>query len=108
MANDNGDSSDDGGSSGNGTPAAGSFARDILPKFRPLDISCMARRHVKLADATWMCDPAANPSFPDFADHANARRVFAMLSAKAMPPDGPWSQDWLDTYQNWMDTGFLP
>jgi hypothetical protein len=31
-----------------------------------------------------------------------------MLSAKAMPPDGPWSQDWLDAYQNWMDTGFLP
>jgi hypothetical protein len=85
--------------------AIGSYARDIQPKFRPSDISCMARKHIRLNDVTWMCDPAAAA---DFADHANARRVYAALSGKIMPPDGPWPQDWLETYQNWMNTGFQP
>jgi hypothetical protein len=84
-------------------PTVGSYARDIKPKIRPGDATCMARHHIKLTDATWMCDAAA--SF-GFADHGNARKVFAELSAKKMPPDGPWPQDWLDTYQNWIDTGF--
>jgi hypothetical protein len=88
-----------------GDPTTGSYARDIQPKFRPSDISCMARRHVMLDQATWMCDPAASFGFDD---HGNARKVFAMLSAQRMPPDGPWPQDWLDTYQNWIDTGFQP
>jgi hypothetical protein len=65
-------------------PMTNSYARDIKPKFRPGDVTCMARAHVKLADATWMC------------------------GAKKMPPDGAWPQDWLDTYRNWMDTGFQP
>jgi hypothetical protein len=52
-----------------------------------------------------MCDPASGSGH---ADHANARRVYAALIAKKMPPDGPWPQDWLDTYRNWMDTGFQP
>jgi hypothetical protein len=82
-----------------------SYARDIKPKFRPGDVTCMARAHVKLADATWMCDPASGSGH---ADHANARRVYAALSAKKMPPDGAWPQDWLDTYRNWMDAGFQP
>jgi hypothetical protein len=42
MAND-----DQSGANG---PAAGSYARDIQPKFRPGDITCMARRHVLLND----------------------------------------------------------
>ncbi len=88
-----------------GDSTVGSYARDIQPKFRPGDVACMARKRIKLGDATWMCDAAA--SF-GFADHGNARIVFAKLSAKAMPPDGPWPQDWLDTYRNWIDTGFQP
>jgi len=94
-----------GDTGGVGKPANGSYATDIQPKFRDVDIACMARRHIKLADATWMCDAA--PTF-DFADHGNARHVYDFLSSKRMPPDGPWPQDWLDTYQNWMTTGFLP
>ena len=109
MANsDTGGTGDTGGSSGNGgagNPANGSYATDIRPKFRDGDITCMARRRIKLADATWMCDAA--PAF-DFADHGNARHVYDYLSSQRMPPDGPWPQDWLDTYQNWMNTGFLP
>ena len=54
---------------------------------------------------TDIADPASDSGH---ADHANARRVYAALSAKKMPPDGAWPQDWLDTYQNWMDTGFQP
>jgi hypothetical protein len=52
-----------------------------------------------------MCDPAAGAGF---TDHANARRVYAALKGKTMPPDAPWPQDWLDVYQNWIDTGFQP
>jgi hypothetical protein len=97
MAND--------GQSDAGDAAVGSYARDIQPKFRAGDIACMAHRHVMLNDVTWMCDPAAAT---DFADHANARRVYAALSDQIMPPDDPWPQDWLDTYQDWMSTGFQP
>ena len=90
---------------GAGDTTAGSYAGDIQPKFRPNDITCMARRHIELNDATWMCDPS--PTF-GFADHGNARHVFDFLNSQRMPPDGPWPQDWLDTYQNWMNTGFQP
>ena len=79
------------------------FANDIRPKFRDQDISCMARRGVHLDDATWMCDPEANHGFDD---HGNARRVHAALSAGRMPPDGAWSDAWLDVYADWMSGGF--
>jgi hypothetical protein len=82
-----------------------SFTADILPKFRPGDVSCMARGRVNLGDAAWMCDSAGGAGY---ADHANARRVFSALSEGKMPPDGRWSSDWLATYQRWMDSGFHP
>jgi hypothetical protein len=82
-----------------------SYDADIKPKFRPQDISCMARHHISLGNAAWMCDPAPGAGFDD---HANARRVFAALSAGTMPPDGAWQPDWLTTFQNWMDAGFQP
>jgi len=84
---------------------APSLARDIEPKFRNLDRNCMAGRGIFLADAAWMTDPAA--AF-DFADHGNARHVFARLSNHSMPPGAPWSADWLQLYQRWMDAGFAP
>ena len=90
---------------GAGDATAGSYARDIQPKFRPDDINCMSRRHIELNNATWMCD--ASPTF-GFEDHGNARHVFDYLNSRRMPPDGPWPQEWLDTYQNWMSTGFQP
>jgi hypothetical protein len=85
--------------------AVGSYGRDIRPKFRPGDITCMIRGHIYLADAAWMCDPAPGAGY---ADHANARKVYSALKGKTMPPDAPWPQDWLDVYQNWIDTGFQP
>jgi hypothetical protein len=81
------------------------YAQDIEPMFRPGDISCMTRRGVRIGDAQWMCDPAANHGFND---HGNARRVHAALSEGFMPPDGQWSQDWLAIYSNWMTDGFQP
>jgi hypothetical protein len=81
------------------------FAGDIRPKFRPGDVTCMARGHVKLDDVAWMCDPAGGAGY---ADHANARRVFSALSKGTMPPDGAWAPEWLATFRAWMDSGFNP
>jgi hypothetical protein len=63
----------------------------------------MGSKGIMLSDANWMCDPAAGNGFDD---HGNARLVYSALSGGAMPPDGAWSQDWLDTYQRWMNEGF--
>jgi hypothetical protein len=51
-----------------------------------------------------MCDPRPGNGF---ADHANARAVFAVLSRGSMPPDRPWPQTQLDAYQQWMGDGFV-
>jgi hypothetical protein len=82
-----------------------SFDSDIRPKFRDGDVVCMGRSQVNLSDATWMCDPRGGASF---ADHANARRVYSALSRGIMPPDEPWSSEWLATYRAWMNLGFPP
>ena len=81
------------------------YTADIRPKFRPGDIACMAKAKVQLDDAHWMCDPGAAFGFPD---HGNARKVFEVLAARTMPPDGPWPQAWLDVFQAWMAGGFRP
>ena len=86
-------------------PMTTSFGNDILPMFRPGDIACMTPKGVRLSDADWICDPAGNG---DFADHANARRVFAALSSGFMPPGHRWLQDPLDLYARWMGDGFQP
>lgn len=82
---------------------ATTYAHDLRPKFRDQDIACMKPRGVHLDDPVWMCAPGAGHGF---ADHANARRVYAALSAGDMPPDAAWPQDWLDTYQAWITDGF--
>jgi hypothetical protein len=81
------------------------YAHDILPLFRAGDIACMTPRGIRIGDAQWMCDPAANNGFED---HGNARRVFAALARGSMPPGAKWPQDRLDLYSNWMTDGFQP
>jgi hypothetical protein len=81
------------------------FSNDVLPLFRPQDISCMSKHGVKLSDQAWMCDPASDFAF---ADHANARRVFDELEQGYMPPDGPWPPASLDRYRDWITQGFQP
>ena len=77
-------------------PAARSFANDIRPLFRDHDVTCMAARGVKLADATWM------------RVVANAQRVYNVLQAGAMPPDGRWPDDKLNLLKSWIDGGLQP
>jgi len=72
-----------------------SFARDIRPLFRAVDISHMQPHGVKLDDYTFM-------SKPD-----NANRILRALSPHdnhppPMPPGGPyWTQDQLALFARW-------
>ena len=81
------------------------YSKDIRPLFRPQDITCMSKAGVRFGDAAWMCDPAGNHGF---ADHGNARHVYAALEKGVMPPDKKWPQQALDTYKTWMNGGFVP
>jgi len=84
---------------------ATTYLQDIRPKFRDGDIACMTKATVLLGDAAWMCDPSANHGF---ADHGNARHVYAALNKGVMPPDKKWPADWLAAFECWMAGGFQP
>ena len=79
-----------------------SFARDIRPLFRAVDISHMKSHGVKLDDHTYMSNP----------DHAN--KVLRTLSAHdgkppSMPPGGPyWTEHQLALFAQWQKDGYLP
>ena len=78
-----------------------SFARDIKPLFRPIDIQHMKPHGVMLDDYTYMSD-ASNV-------HANAQVVFDQLSSQSMPPGGPfWTPDQLALFTAWMQGGYHP
>ena len=79
-----------------------SFARDIRPLFRAVDISHMKRYKINLGDYTFMSNP----------DHAN--KVLGTLSPHeddppAMPPGGPyWTEDQLALFAQWQKDGYQP
>ena len=77
-----------------------SFARDIRPLFRPVDIQHMKGMDVLLDDYKYM------------SDTTNAQLVYDSLTGKTeprMPPNGPyWSKDNLDLFENWMKGGCQP
>jgi len=79
-----------------------SFATDIKPLFRDVDVSHMKRFGVNLDDYTFM-------SKPD-----NANRVLAALSPHndkppSMPPGGPyWTADQLALFAQWQKDGYNP
>jgi hypothetical protein len=79
-----------------------SFAADIKPLFRAIDISHMKSFDVKLDDYTYMSDPT------------NAESVFANLSPHngeppSMPPGGPyWTKDQLALFAKWQEEGYQP
>lgn len=79
-----------------------SFAADIKPLFRPIDISHMKSFHVKLDDYTYMSDPS------------NADKVLAALSPhdgepSSMPPGGPyWTAAQLELFVQWQKDGYSP
>jgi len=77
-----------------------SFAGDIVPLFRPMDIECMRSRGVFLINYDYMKDPG------------NAQDVLDMLQPDAnprMPYGGPyWSQESLGLFQKWIGQGRQP
>jgi hypothetical protein len=91
-----------------------SYAADIRPLFRRIDIDHMKPRGILLDNYTWMSNSAGGTigSCQAFADHANARSVYGYLTGSCqpqMPPGGPyWSNSQLTTYRQWMDDGFQP
>lgn len=80
--------------------SAVSFAKDILPLFRSMDIDHMSPMGVLLDDYSYMSDPA------------NAKSVYEYLSGAQepqMPPGGPyWSADQLALFERWMSGGCKP
>ena len=79
-----------------------SFARDIRPLFRAVDISHMKAHGVNLDDYTFMSDPD------------NANKVLGTLSPRegdspSMPPGGPyWRADHLALFTQWQKDGYQP
>jgi len=79
-----------------------SFAADIKPLFRAVDVSHMKRFGVELDDYTYMSDPG------------NANSVLANLSPHngeppSMPPGGPyWTSDQLALFAQWQKDGYRP
>ena len=79
-----------------------SFARDIKPLFRAVDISHMKAHGIKLDDYDFMSDPD------------NADKVLEALSPRendvpAMPPGGPyWTEDQLALFAQWQTEGYQP
>ena len=81
--------------------ASVSFAKDIKPLFRAIDIQHMKPHGVKLDDYTYISDPNDN--------HANAQAVYDQLSSDSMPPGGPfWTAAQLALFTNWMKNGYPP
>jgi hypothetical protein len=76
-----------------------SFAVDIKPLFRALDVTHMKGGGVLLDDYTYMSQPA------------NAQNVYDHLTGTAspqMPPGNPWPQNQIDLFKKWMDEGLKP
>jgi hypothetical protein len=79
-----------------------SFAADIKPLFRAVDISHMKKHNVDLDDYTYMSNP----------DNANA--VLETLSPHgaeppSMPPGGPyWTAQQLALFVQWQNDGYQP
>ena len=79
-----------------------SFARDIRPLFRDVDISHMEPYGIKLDDYDFMSDPD------------NANKVLEALSPHesdqpSMPPGGPyWTANQLALFAQWQNDGYQP
>jgi hypothetical protein len=77
-----------------------SFAQDIRPLFRPVDVQHMAPMGVMLDDSVYMSDPQ------------NAQVAYEYLNGERqpqMPPGGPyWTQEQLQLFSEWMAGGRQP
>jgi len=68
-----------------------SFATAIRPLFRSYDIESMKPAGIDLS------------SYEEVRKHAGD--IYARLSAKEMPCDGPWSDDDVRKFKEWVDSG---
>lgn len=71
-----------------------SFAADIQPLFRPFDIESMKPMGIDLS------------SYEEVKK--NGQNIYGRLSAKDMPCDGPWSDQAIKKFKEWMDSGMKP
>jgi len=71
-----------------------SYASDIRPLFRDKDIKAMRAFGIDLS------------SYEDVKKRA--QHVYARLSAKEMPCDGPWSEDNVQKLKEWIQSGMWP
>ena len=71
-----------------------SFSADIQPLFRIRDIESMKPFGIDLS------------SYEDVKKHAHD--IYARLSAKEMPCDGPWSDNFMQKLKEWMESGMEP
>lgn len=70
-----------------------SFARDIRPLFRPVDIDEMS----------FAFDLA---TYHDVRD--NAEQIYVALAQLGMPCDGPWADEDIARFRAWIDAGAPP
>jgi hypothetical protein len=83
-----------------------SFATDIKPLFRAVDVAHMKGHGVALDDYAYMSDPSNN--------HENAERVQQSVSPQngeppSMPPGGPyWTTVQLALFAQWRADGYQP
>lgn len=81
-----------------------SFAKDILPLFRPVDIDHMRPYGVALDDYAYMSNADQ--------DHKHASDVDDFLVGRRkprMPIGGPyWSPDQVALFEQWMKDGYQP
>ena len=79
-----------------------SFAADVKPLFRAVDVLHMKGFGVELDDYTYMSNPE------------NAKSVLATLSPHdgeppSMPPGGPyWTASQLELFEQWQKDGYQP
>jgi len=71
-----------------------SFATDIRPLFRDKDVKAMKGIGIDLS------------SYEDVKNRA--RDIYARLSAKKMPCDGPWSENNVQKFKEWLEAGMEP
>ncbi len=71
-----------------------SFIADIRPLFRSNDIETMKPMGIDLSS----CEDVKR----------KAQAIYTPLSAKDMPCDGPWSDQSIQRFKEWVESGMKP
>ena len=81
-----------------GASGCTSFAKDIRPKFTVEDVDHMNDFGIDLSD------------YATVRDNANLILTRLQDNDNPMPPRprGPWSSDWIQCFQQWIDAGKQP